>query len=529
MRRSGEPLSPSGPDAAGSAAGVPVKQTLSDLEAYLGALVVTQGRLTGRPLHLMPWQRDFLAGAFDPSTGTAALTLARGQGKSTLVSAIACAALDGPLAQPRGEVVVVASSFAQGRSAVFEAARAFLLPKIEADKRSWRLQDSVNTASIEYRPTGSRLRVLGSDPRRAHGLAPSLILADEPSQWPPGTAEAMYAALLTARGKLPGSRLVALGTRPSEAHHWFSEMLTGGADFALSFTAPPDADPFDPEAWAVANPSLSAFPDLAAVIRSEAEKARDNPSLLPAFKALRLNMGTADTLEAVLIEADAWRRVEVEALPPAEGLSVWGVDLGMSAAMSAVACYHPLTGRLECMAAFPSVPELLTRGKADGVGDLYAQMAARGELVTVGGHTVDVSELLGEAVERFGPPSAIAADRWRQGELLDALERSSTPPCEVIWRGQGFRDGSADILSFERVVLEGRVSVAPSLLLRAALAEARVQSDPAGNRKVSKGSAGGRRSRGRDDAAVAVVLALALGSRLGAEVEAVEAPRYAIV
>ena len=60
---------------------------------------------------------------------------------------------------------------------------------------------------------------------------------------------------------------------------------------------------------------------------------------------------------------------------------------------------------------------------------------------------------------------------------------------------------------FERAVLEGKVSVVPSRLARDALYEARCLTDPAGNRKIAKGSEGGRRAKARDDAAVAIVLA----------------------
>ena len=49
--------------------------------------------------------------------------------------------------------------------------------------------------------------------------------------------------------------------------------------------------------------------------------------------------------------------------------------------------------------------------------------------------------------------------------------------------------------------------------MRSAMAEARTISDPAGNQKMSKGSEGGRRSRARDDAAAASVLAVAAGVR----------------
>ena len=143
--------------------------------------------------------------------------MGRGNGKSALLAAVACATVDGPLVQRRAETVCVASSFGQSR-VIFEHVLAFLRPVIERDgtgkKDRWRIQDSVNTATIEDRRTGARVRCIASDPRRAHGLAPALVLADEPSQWEPSKAEAMLAALRTGLGKIPGSRLVALGTRP---------------------------------------------------------------------------------------------------------------------------------------------------------------------------------------------------------------------------------------------------------------------------------------------------------------------------
>ena len=54
-----------------------------------------------------------------------------------------------------------------------------------------------------------------------------------------------------------------------------------------------------------------------------------------------------------------------------------------------------------------------------------------------------------------------------------------------------------------------------SLLLRAALAEARTVADPAGNEKLAKGVEGRRRRRARDDAAAAAILAVAEGVRRG--------------
>ena len=160
---------------------------LRTLITYLAGLTISQGRLAGQPFTVLPWQRRFIRGAFAPGVQSAALSVARGNGKTSLLSAIACATLDGPLAVPRGETIIVASSFEQAKIG-FEHIVAFMGDKL-ADRRRWKVWDTAQQARIEDRSTGARVRCIGSDPRRAHGLAPTLVLADEGSQWPPTTAE----------------------------------------------------------------------------------------------------------------------------------------------------------------------------------------------------------------------------------------------------------------------------------------------------------------------------------------------------
>ena len=476
---------------------------------YLEGLTVSQGRLAGQSLRVQPWQHRFVRSAFAPGVQSAALSVARGNGKTALLSGIAAATLDGPLAVPRGETVIVASSFEQARIA-FEHVVKFMGDKL-ADKRRWKVWDTAQQARIEDRKTGARVRCIGSDPRRAHGLAPVLVLADEPAQWPETTGERMVAALRTAAGKQPHSRFVALGTRPADETHWFAKMLAGGADYAQSHAARPGDPPFQRRTWAKANPSLAAMPDLLDAIRNEAKQARLDPPLLASFAALRLNLGTADTEVSVLLDAGLWTSIEGESTRA--GPCVWGVDLGTSAAQSAVAGFWPETGRLECLAAFPNEPSLAERGLRDGVGGLYAECARRVELLTLGQRSVDVTALLGAALERLGRPARVVADRWRESELRDALEATGVPPAAFEARGMGFKDGAEDVRAFRKACANGRVVPAPSLLLRSAMAEARTTSDPAGNAKLSKGSQGGRRLRAHDDAAAAAILAVAAGVR----------------
>ena len=127
----------------------------------------------------------------------------------------------------------------------------------------------------------------------------------------------------------------------------------------------------------------------------------------------------------MLLDAGSWERCECSELPPAEGPLVLAADLGSGAAMSAVAAYWPLSHRLEALAAFPALPDLAARGRADNVGDLYGRMAARGELVQAGQRVVAVDELLQMALESYGPPSVIVCDRYREPELRQALEAAA--------------------------------------------------------------------------------------------------------
>ena len=103
----------------------------SELAAYIEGLTISQGRYAGQPFVLQAWQRRYLKGAFKPGVMDAALSLARGGGKTTFTAAIAAATVDvgGPLVQQRASNVVVASSFLQAKIA-FDHVLAFLQPTL---------------------------------------------------------------------------------------------------------------------------------------------------------------------------------------------------------------------------------------------------------------------------------------------------------------------------------------------------------------------------------------------------------------
>ena len=233
------------------------------------------------------------------------------------------------------------------------------------------------------------------------------------------------------------------------------------------------------------------MPDLLETIRDEADKARADPSLLPAFRALRLNMGVSDVLVNTLIDAGSWERVEADDLPDRAGPYALGMDLGDGAAMSAAAAYWPATGRLEAVAAFPEEPGLSDRGLRDGVGRLYLDMARRGELIVTAGQAVSVEALLGEVLARGGAgrPLSLRTATGRRTCARRSTGRTSRK--RFSWRAaRASEDGAEDVRAFRRAVLEDRVAPGRSLLLRAALSEARTVADPSANEKLAKGIRG---------------------------------------
>ena len=248
-------------------------------------------------------------------------------------------------------------------------------------RREWRVWDSAQQSMIEHRPTGAILRCVGAAPKLLHGLAAQLIIIDEPAQFATATAEESYSVLRTGMGKVEGSRMIALGTRPQEGQEHFFNDLLSEADYVQAHQCVKDTDPdFQKRSWAKACPSLRhGMPALLREIRDEAKRAKKNPALLPSFRALRLNMGTSPVTKNHVLDAETWAAAE-SATVERVGRYVLALDLSDGAAMCGAAGYWRATGRLEALAAFPAHPTLSERGLRDGVGKLYVRCAERGEL-----------------------------------------------------------------------------------------------------------------------------------------------------
>ena len=491
---------------------------------YMQTLRLRGGDLDGQLMMVWGWQRRWIRETWS-KPGDSGLSCGRGNGKSGLLGALLAAVVDvnGPLTSTRAEAIVVAATLEQAR-VVYDDCVGFLegLGYDTSDKKLWTKQSSSNKCILQFKPTGARIRAVGNNPNAIHGARPKIICIDEPAQHERGTRDRTFSALKTSLGKTPGSRLLAIGTRPSDPEHWFSRLLDdpGPDQTSHVYAVPVDAAVSDKwhltGTWKLANPSFRKLPSLRRVLKEDAVEAARDSSARQRFRALRLNQGVDDTTRLQLISGDDWKACEVETLPPAEGPLILGVDLGGTRSMTALCGFWPFTGRCETIGAFPMTPTLKERAAHDSVpANLYELMRSRKEIYLCGDAVVDVSAFIKIAWNLWGRPAAVVGDRWKDGELIEALENAGIPSGRLVLRGQGFRDGTLDSQNFIKAVLGGKVKSRVSMLVRSALEGCVLKVDDAGNMKIAKSSEANRRQRHRDDAACAMVLAISEGYRIG--------------
>ena len=149
-------------------------------------------------IDLLPMQRRFLRRALAPGVRTAALSLPRGEGKSTLAAYILerCMTPGDELFEGGAEYLLCAASLEQARN-VYRPIRAALEPTGD-----YRFIDSVTRLGITHTPTNTKLRVMSSNGKTAFGIVGTpLLVADEPGAWEISGGGLMHVAIRTAQGK----------------------------------------------------------------------------------------------------------------------------------------------------------------------------------------------------------------------------------------------------------------------------------------------------------------------------------------
>ena len=290
----------------------------------------------------------------------------------------------------------------------------------------------------------------------------------------------MYAALSTALAKQPGSVFVAVGTRPEDETHWFSEMLKEDKPgvYRQVHAASEGSPDFAMRSIQAANPAMKHMPWLREELKRSRDKAKTNDRDLNAWRALYLNKGTPEVGESEkIVSVDNWKACVFEELPPRAGPVFISFDIGGSVSMTAFTAYWPETGRFEARGAFPADPGLLARGRSDGVDDEYVRMAERGEIRTYPGKVVPVGRFLADMAHFIEGEEVIGAvaDQYKKADAEQGMAVAGIR-WEMTWRRTGKGpDGFSDIRAFQAEVLEARLRAAPSLLMASEIKENKIR------------------------------------------------------
>lgn len=239
---------------------------------FAGTLLrASRGFKAGELLEFTAWQSWLMDRLFElnPETGLlryrrAIIGLPRKNGKSLLGTAIA---LEHLVYGPTGAQVYSAAADRNQAKIVFGEARQQVLnnPALSRVIKVYR-------DALEFPSKGSVYRALSADATRAHGLGPSLVVADELHAWPSSSTnnrgDELWDALTTGSADRPESLVVGITTAGGHTDTLLGRLYEHGKRVAAGEIEDPqfgfwwweagqDADPTDPDVWRNANPNLA--------------------------------------------------------------------------------------------------------------------------------------------------------------------------------------------------------------------------------------------------------------------------------
>lgn len=484
------------------------------------------GRGAGKAFKLRPWQRDFIVDVYGSGNDagvrevtTAIFSIARKNGKTALIAALVLVHLCGPEAGINTEIVSAANDREQaGQVFKYTSQIVRLSPTLDQ-----LLTVVPSKKRIVYHGRGNVYQALSADAGTKHGMNPGVVIYDELAQ---SKSRELFDALETSQGAQEEPLFIVISTQSNDPQHPLSQMIDdglSGADPSIVvhlYEVPEETkDIFDPDVWGGANPALGDF-RLLKDFEKHANKAKRLPSFEAVFRNLYLNQRVS--MLTTLFPRSAWMDCAGK-IEWREGEAVYlALDLATTTDLCALAMVSEAGDRLQ---AFFWKPEDLMEEHGRRDRQDYFGWRQRGLMEPCPGRVIDtgfVAAKIGELMGRY-QVLGLAYDRWRIETLKKSLAEADIEAGEddgsalklVPW-GQGFRDMSPAVDAFEGAVVDQKIRHPNSPILNWNVANAVVDSDPAGNRKLNK-----ERSRMRIDGAVAATMAVGLQARSAAEQESI--------
>lgn len=338
---------------------------ITDFSATL--LKASRGFKQGEPLEFTQWQSWLMDRLMetDPVTGLlrfrrAVIGVPRKQGKSLIGSALAIEHL---VYGPQGGQVYSAAADRAQAKIVFSEARQQVLNSPTLSRVIKVYRDALEVPSKQ-----SVYRALSADAMRAHGLGPSLVVADELHAWPSSASntrgDELWEALTQGSADRPESLVVGITTAGGHTDTLLGRLYEHGKSVCESpeldpqfgfwwWEAPQDADPTDPETWRKANPNLAE--GLLDIGDFEAAIASAGSSGFAGFQRYRLNQWVRLAGED-FVSPHFWSEAKREATIPLGATVTAGFDGSVSGDSTGIVICDVATGTLKVHAVWEPDP-----------------------------------------------------------------------------------------------------------------------------------------------------------------------------
>lgn len=494
---------------------------------YADILCLNGGDFEGVPYELLDWQAFIVGSLFGwkGADGTrrfrqAYVETGKGSGKSPLAAGIGLYGLmaDG---EHRAEVYAAATKKDQAMVLFRDAvAMVDLSPEL-----SWRIHRSGSKGkewNLAYLETNSFFRAIASDDGQS-GPRPHIALLDEIHEHRDGTMVEMLRAGTKGRKQALIFMITNSGTNKQSAcweYHQYGAKVSAGmvkddSFFAYICALDDGDDPFkDRKCWIKANPSLGVTIQ-PKYLEEQVTQARGMPAKEATVRRLNfcqwvealspwisgprwLGAGDADFDHSLLQDRRCWGGLDLSSVH----------DL-----TSLVLAFEPIEADpVWRLLPYFWLPAEGLADKADRDRVPYIAWRDAGHLRTTPGSAISklhVAHELADICSQFDVQS-LAYDRWHFKDLMSMVESEglSLPPIEPF--GQGYKDMAPALNEFETRLLNGQLRHMNNPVLTWCAANAVVDTDPAGNRKVAK-----HKATGRVDGIVASIMAVGRSMQKG--------------
>ena len=481
---------------------------------FIENLCHTKGKWAGKRFWLLPWQEQLIRDIFGivkpdgyRQFRTAFVEICKKVGKSELAAAVALYLLYADN-EPSAEVYGAAADRQQA-SIVFDVARQMVEMSPALLKRSKLM--TATKRIVNYGNSGY-YQVLSAEVGGKHGFSVSGLVFDEIHTQP---NRQLYDVLTKGSSDARQNPLhFIITTAGTDRHSIAYELHTKAVDilegrrvdptfYPVVYGLKDDEDWEDEANWYKVNPCLGYTVDIER-LRDAYREAKQNPADEVTFKWLRLNMWVSSTV-AWIPDGICMKGNEEIDLAALEGRDCYGgLDLSSTGDITALVLMFPPRDEDEKYILLPFfwVPEETIPQRVKAASVPYDIWERQGYLLSTEGNVIHydfIEKFINDLAEKYHIVE-IAVDRWNATQMIQNLEGDGFT---MVPFGQGFASMSGPTKDFYRLLMEGQIIHGGHPVLRWMAGNVVVDTDPAGNIKVTKA-----KSKEKIDGIVAAIMAL---------------------